>query len=321
MRRGRSSLRDRVSRCFAAFAFLPLLDAWYFERVGTPLDETVLEPGQGALGGERDHGEDEHRREDAIWIERRLGRRDDQPDTMDRAEVLADDRADEREAEARVEARKNPRKRGRQDHVRGELALARAQDSRVRDQHAVDLTDALEGVEEDHEEHEDDGERDLRPDAVADGDDEDGAEHDTGHRVQRLDIWGEHIREQTDPAERDTEDHSHYDADEEPEERFLEGRRYLKPERSLRGAVLHPRPELARDAGRAAIEERVDEETVFVGRVDRCADLPEAQDDDRERHAQSVDEKPVVRARTGASTRSRRARLVGARGLVTRRCA
>ena len=92
---------------------------------------------------------------------------------MDRAEVLAHDRADEREAEARVETREDPGERGRQDHVRRELPFARAEDAGVGDEHAVHLTHALERVEEDDEEHEDDGERDLRPDAVPDGDDED----------------------------------------------------------------------------------------------------------------------------------------------------
>src|SRR5438105_6783453 len=78
------------------------------DSVRTPFDETALQPGQADFGRERDDGEDEHRREDAVRVERRLRRRDDEADPVDRAEVLADDGADEREAEARVEAREDP---------------------------------------------------------------------------------------------------------------------------------------------------------------------------------------------------------------------
>src|SRR5438445_10217835 len=88
------------------------------DSVWTPLDETALEPCQGDLGGQRDQGEDEHRREDAVRVERRLRRRDDEPDRVDRAEVLADDGGDQGEAEARVEAREDAGEGGRQDHMR-----------------------------------------------------------------------------------------------------------------------------------------------------------------------------------------------------------
>src|SRR6267378_228560 len=80
--------------------------------VGTPLDETVLEPGHGELGGQRDDGQDEHRGEHAVGVEGRLRGSDHEPDPMDRTEVLAHDRPDEREPEARVQAREDPRQRG-----------------------------------------------------------------------------------------------------------------------------------------------------------------------------------------------------------------
>src|SRR5256885_15646981 len=63
--------RPRVAmvRCIRSSLFL---DARNFECVGAPFDETVLEPGQGDLSAERDDREDEHRREHAVRIERRL---------------------------------------------------------------------------------------------------------------------------------------------------------------------------------------------------------------------------------------------------------
>src|SRR5713226_2707072 len=42
-----------------------LLDAHVGDRVWTPFDETVLQPGQDDLSGEGDDGQDEHRGEDA----------------------------------------------------------------------------------------------------------------------------------------------------------------------------------------------------------------------------------------------------------------
>src|SRR2546428_1074873 len=186
----------------------PPLDVDFSDRVGTPADQTVFEPGEDDLGGERDDREDEHRREDAVRVERRLRGRDDETDPVDRAEVLADDGADQRETEARVETREDPGKRGREDHVRRQLPLARAQYAGVGDEHAVDLAHAVKSGEEDGGEDPDDGERDLRPAVVADGNDEDRTEHDAGHRVQGLDVRSEYVREQTHPAERDAEDDS-----------------------------------------------------------------------------------------------------------------
>ncbi len=138
-------------------------------------------------------------------------------------------------------------------------------------------------------------------------------------KMERLDVRSENVGQQTYAAERDAEDDSEDHSDEEPEGRFLESGRDLKPERSLRCAVLDPRPELARDAGRSPVEERVDEKAVLVGRVNRCSDLPGSEDDDGEGDAQPVDQQPAVGpiARTGAIG----ARRLGADDSATRRCA
>src|ERR1700716_1685574 len=93
--------------------------------------------------------------------------------------------------------------------------------------HAVDLTHALEGVEEDDEEHEHDRQGDLGPDPVPDRDDEDRTEHHTGHRVECLDVRREHVGQQADAAESDTEDDAEGDTDEEPKRGLLERRRHL----------------------------------------------------------------------------------------------
>src|SRR6058998_2466351 len=53
-------------RCIRSSLFL---DAHVGDRVWTPFDETVLEPGQDDLRGEGDDGQDEHRGEDAVRVE------------------------------------------------------------------------------------------------------------------------------------------------------------------------------------------------------------------------------------------------------------
>src|SRR5438445_7622746 len=51
------------------------LDGHVGDRVGTPADEPVLEPGDERLGDDRDDGQDEHRRVDAVGVEGALRRR------------------------------------------------------------------------------------------------------------------------------------------------------------------------------------------------------------------------------------------------------
>src|SRR6267378_3021904 len=73
------------------------LDVDFGDRVRTPADQTVLEPSENDFGGERNDCEYEHRRKDAVRVERRLCCGDDQPDPVDRSEILADDGPDERD--------------------------------------------------------------------------------------------------------------------------------------------------------------------------------------------------------------------------------
>ena len=144
-------------------------------------------------------------REHAVGVEVVLRGGDDQAQALLGAEELADDGADDREAESDVQAGDDPGQRGRQHHVAGDLHPGGAQHPGVGDEVGVHFADALECVEEDHEEDQDRGQHDLRCRAQAQPHHEDEAEHDARERVHRLDVGPEHVGEEADLPQQDAE--------------------------------------------------------------------------------------------------------------------
>src|SRR3954447_221396 len=256
-----------------------------------PLEEGPLEEGDEVLGAERDDRHDDHAGEDRVRVEVALRLADDQADAVLGAEHLRDEGADDREAERGVQARDDPGHRRRDGHVPGDLQRRGPEDADVRDQVLVDLPHALEGVEEDGEEHEHGGEQDLREDPEPEGDDEDRAEHDPRDGVQHLDVGAEHVREVAVRTERDADDDPDDRAEREALEGLLDGDAEVLPDAAEGGALREEPNEAVPDAGGLPVEELVDPA--------ECSDeLPAADHEDGDEHASHPD--PV--APPGAGT-------------------
>lgn len=173
-----------------------------------PGQQPVFELADQPLGAEHDDRDDEHRGEHAVGVEVVLRGLDDQAEAALCAEHLSDQRADDGEAEGAVQAGYDPGERGGHGDVPDDLHLGGTEHCGVGQDVAVDLAYALEGVEEDDEEHQHRGEQDLRQHADAERDDEDRAEDDPRDRIDHLDVGAEHIGEEAALAQRDTEDHA-----------------------------------------------------------------------------------------------------------------
>src|SRR5712691_6742874 len=133
------------------------------DATGSPLDEPVFERADEPL---RDEGEDrqqEHAREHPVDVEGVPRVVDELAKARGGPEQFPDHGADDGEPEADVEAGEDPGEGGRDDDLGRQAAVVGAEDARVRDQVAVDLAHALEGVEEDDEEHEHYGGRRFAP--------------------------------------------------------------------------------------------------------------------------------------------------------------
>src|SRR3954452_10603257 len=210
----RLALTATAVRVFLNMCKLPFQDGWVSDARpgglidGAPREESLLDETDQELGAEGDHRDDEHAGEDTVRIETVLRGADDQTQTSLSAQDLADQRTDDRETERGVEAGGDPGERRRHGHVPDDLQRRTAEDPGVGHDVPIHFPHALEGVEEDHEEHQDRGEQDLRRTADAEGDDEDGPEHDAGDRIHHLDEGPEHVSEERALPQQDAEEYA-----------------------------------------------------------------------------------------------------------------
>src|SRR5690242_14919989 len=250
---------------------------------GPPGQQAAFQQADQALGGQRQDRDDQHRGEHAVRVEVVLRGGDHQPEAPLGAEELADDRADDREPERDVQAGDDPGQRRWDYDVAGDGAARGTQDPGVVEQVAVHLTDALEGVEEHHEEHQDRGQRHLGGDAQAEGDGEERAEHDPRDGIGDLDIRADDLGKETELAEQHADDHPGYHAEDEAEHGFLEGGPDLQPDGTVGGAVPDPVVQLGDDPAGLAPEEPVDD-------LDVGQQLPAADHGDQGGEAGNPDE-------------------------------
>ena len=179
----------------------------------------------------------DHAGEDGVGVELPLRLADDEPDAPLRAEHLADQRADDREPERGVQAGDDPGHRRGDGDVARDLEWRRAEHPDVGDQVRVDLADALEGVEEDDEEDQNGGQQHLRERAQAEGDQEDGAEDDAGHRVDDLDVRAQDVGEEPVLPEQQPDRDARDGAEDEPVDRLLQGGPDVAPDGAEFGAL------------------------------------------------------------------------------------
>ena len=117
-----------------------------------------------------------------------------------------------------------------------------AQHPGVGEQVAVHLADALEGVEEHHEEHQHRGQRHLRarcpgPSATVNSE----PEHDPRDRVRDLDVGAEHVGQEADLPEQDADHHAGRPRRRRsPSTRLLERGPDLQPDRAVAGCRAAP---------------------------------------------------------------------------------
>ena len=150
--------------------------------------QAALDAGEEPLGEQGDDRDDDHRGVDAGGVEGALGVGDQQAEALVGAGVLADDRADQGEAEGDVQAGEDPGGGAGQDDRASASAGAVAPRIRALSTEVpVDLAGALEGVEEDGEEDQDDGGGDLELMPEAEPDDEQRRQHDARDGVGGLD--------------------------------------------------------------------------------------------------------------------------------------
>ena len=152
------------------------------------------------------------------------------------------------------------------------------------DQVRVHRPRALEGVEEDDEEHDGPREHDLREEPEAEDHRDERDQRDPGQRVEGDDIGLEDPHEPAVPAEDEPRHEARGHPDEEPPEGGLDGRERHRPDRQphpARGQI----DEALDDGGGPADEERV--EPVEPGELrdgrDSREPLPRAQEDREDR--------------------------------------
>ncbi len=239
-----------------------------------------------------------------------LGAVDQLSDSFGRSEELADDSSDQRQAEADVQAGDDPAQCRRDDHLGGQLSIVSAQDARVGDEVALDLTHALEGVEEHDEEDEDRRGRDLGADVEPERDGEQGTQDHARDRVRGFDVDREDVGQQAIPAHQHADHHSRDRADDESPDGFLHRHQHLPPQRAQRGLVCDPHHELVPDPGWLAPEKGIDDRR----RISR-GELPRAEHYRRRQETKRVDVELVPAAGANAPCRE-----VGDRG-CSLRCA
>src|SRR6266849_4128263 len=152
----------RLSPCIDRF-LLSLNRNFAADAIGSPLDEPVFERADEPFRNEREDGQQEHAREHPVDIEGVACAVDELAEARRRPEQFTDHRADDGQTEADVEAGENPGECGGDDDFGRQAAVAGAENAGIGDQVAVYFTHALEGVEEDDEEHEHHGRRRLAP--------------------------------------------------------------------------------------------------------------------------------------------------------------
>src|SRR5438094_8016525 len=282
----------RLDPCIDRFSSLN----WYFaaDAMRSPLDEPLFERADEALGDEGEHRQQEHAGEHAIDVEGVAGVVDQLAEAGRGPEQLPDHGADDGQAEADVEACENPGEGGGDDDLERQAPVVGTEDAGVGDQIAVDLANALEGVEEDDEEHQHDGGGRLAPERETEHDREQGAEHHARDRVRGFDEGRERFGEQLDAAEHDPEDDAEYRADDEADYLLLHGHRGLIPERPQRRPLGDPGPEPRHHAGWLANEEGIDP-------VHAARQLPAAEPDDGKQDAKAIDRhQPAARGARAA---------------------
>src|SRR5207244_2632848 len=281
---GRMNMRIRLLLLNLDFA----ADCW-----GPPSDQAVLERGDECFRQQRHGGQQQHPRENTVGVEVVFGAVDQLPDSLGCAKELAYDRSDQGQAEADVKARDDPAERRGNDHLGGQPSIVSAEDACVGDQVAFDFTDALERVEEDDEEDEDRRGRNLGANVQPERDGEQSSQDHPRYRVRGFDVDREDVGQEPVPAQQHADHHAQHRADDEAEDRLLHRYQHLLPERTQRGFLGDPDPQLLGYPGGLTEEELVDD-------ADAGRQLPAAEHDDRDQHAQPIDVElaPASRANT-----------------------
>src|SRR5260370_38184515 len=184
------------------------------DAIGSPLDEPVFERADEPLRNEGEDGQQEHAREHSVDVEGMACAIDELAEARRRPEQFPDHGADYGQAKADVEAGENPGECGRDDDLGRQAAVVGAEDARVRNQVAVHLAHALEGIEEDDEEHEHHGRPRFAPHRQTEHDREERAENNTPDGTRALDEERKGFSEQLDAAQQDTQDDAEPRADE-----------------------------------------------------------------------------------------------------------